>query len=276
MNESHAPDTKLTMPQLGYGTWMRRGCNGMQSVEWALEAGYRHVDTAQGYDNEAMCGLAIDHSGIPRQDIYITTKVKPQNLSRSLLLDTLEESLFRLRIDYLDMTLIHWPSPQNEVPLAEYIEGLIEAQNRGITRNIGLSNFTIPLLNQVEDIAGKGVFGNLQVELHVFMGNSKIVEYCKARNIKITAFSPLALGRVSENDILASIAQRYDATASQVALAFLLQSGFNAIPTSSNQKRIAENFAAQHVTLSPADLSSIRSLNSNLRLLSPGHAPVWD
>lgn len=266
----------LPIPRIGFGTWMRRGHAGRHCIEWALETGYRHIDTAQGYENEAMCGLAIENSGIPRPEIFITTKIKPQNLASGLLLNTLEESLVRLRTPYADMTLIHWPSPKDEVPMPVYVEALVEAHDRGLTRNIGLSNFTIPLIHKAEEIAGRGRFATLQAEVHVYMQNHKIVDFCKSRNIQVTAFSPLALGQVAKDKCLGAIARRHGATESQVALAFLLQLGFVVIPTSSNQQRIRENFAAQAITLAPDDLTTIRHMDEGRRLLNPGHAPEWD
>ncbi len=149
---------------------------------------------------------AIENSKIARSEIYVTTKIKPQNLGPGLLIDTLQESLARLRNDYVDMTLIHWPSPHNEFPLESYIEDLAKAKRDGLTRNIGLSNFTIAMINQVEKILGVGQISTVQVEMHVYHKNQKIVDLCRSKNIKLTAFSPLALGRVADDPTLKEIA----------------------------------------------------------------------
>lgn len=271
-----AKEQHLAMPSIGYGTWMRRGYSGRQCIEWALELGYRHIDTAQGYENEAMCGVAIENSKIARREIYVTTKIKPQNLGPDLLIPTLQESLARLRTDYVDMTLIHWPSPNDEFSLESYIEDLAEAKRDGLTRNIGLSNFTIAMINQVEKILGVGQINTLQVEMHVYHKNQKIVDLCRSKNIKLTAFSPLALGRVADDPILKQIGSAYDAAASQIALSYLLQSGFTIIPTSSKKTRMKENLDTLKIQLTNPDMERIGTLNKDLRLLSPVHAPIWD
>jgi 2,5-diketo-D-gluconate reductase B len=266
----------LQMPKIGYGTWMRRGHAGRASMETALEAGYRHIDTAQGYQNEGMVGAAVAASGIPRAEIFITTKVKPPHLTRSMFMPTVEESLERLRTSYVDLLLIHWPSPKNEVPMASYIEDLIKARELGYARSIGLSNFTRPLLNQAEEIAGPKQFSHLQIEIHPFHQNREMVAFGKSKGLHITAFSPLALGRVAEDPVIQAIAAEHAATAAQVTLAWLMARDFTVIPTSSNAGRIWENLASTKLTLSSTAMERFDSLNRNMRLLSPEHAPPWD
>jgi 2,5-diketo-D-gluconate reductase B len=266
----------LQMPKIGYGTWMRRGRAGRASMETALEAGYRHIDTAQGYQNEGMVGAAVAESGIPRSEIFITTKVKPPHLTRTMFMPTVEESLERLRTSYVDLLLIHWPSPKNEVPMASYIEDLIKARELGYARSIGLSNFTQPLLNQAEEIAGSKQFSHLQIEIHPFHQNREMVAFGKSKGLHITAFSPLALGRVAEDPVIQTIAAEHAATAAQVTLAWLMARDFTVIPTSSNAGRIWENLASTKLTLSSTAMERFDSLNRNMRLLSPEHAPPWD
>ena len=270
-----AVDTHI-LPKMGYGTWMRRGRNGQRSVEEALEIGYRHIDTAQGYENEAICGLAIERSGLARKDVFITTKVKPQNLGRSLFLPTVEESLVRLRTDHVDMLLIHWPSPKDEFPLESYIEDLAQARGRGYAKHVGLSNFTKPLLLAAEKIAGAGIISNLQIEIHPFHQNRAMVDFCRDRGIHITAFSPLALGRVVGDPDISRIASKRRATPSQIALAYLMAKNFAVIPASSKPEHMGENFAAAAIELSPEEMNQMDGLDTGLRLLNPEHAPLWD
>jgi 2,5-diketo-D-gluconate reductase B len=266
----------LQMPKIGYGTWMRRGREGRVCIESALEAGYRHIDTAQGYQNEAIVGAAIVASGIARPEIFITTKVKPPHLTRLMFMPTVEESLERLRTSYVDLLLIHWPSPKNEVQMASYIEDLIKARELGYARSIGLSNFTQSLLTQAEEIAGPKQFSHLQIEVHPFHQNREMVAFGKSKGLHITAFSPLALGRVAEDPDIQAIAAEHAATAAQVTLAWLMARDFTVIPSSSNTGRIRENLASTKLALSGTAMERLDSLNRNMRLLSPEHAPPWD
>jgi 2,5-diketo-D-gluconate reductase B len=266
----------LQMPKIGYGTWMRRGRAGRACMEAALEAGYRHIDTAQGYQNEAMVGAAVAASGLARPEIFITTKVKPPHLTRAMFIPTVEESLERLRISYVDLLLIHWPSPQNEVPMASYIEDLLKARDLGYARSIGLSNFTQPLLTQAEEIAGPKQFSHLQIEVHPFHQNREMVAIARSKGLHVTAFSPLALGRVAEDPIIQAIAAEHAATTAQVTLAWLMARDFTVIPSSSNAGRIRENLASIKLALSGTAMERLDSLNRNMRLLSPEHAPPWD
>lgn len=266
----------LQMPRIGYGTWMRRGREGRACIEAALEAGYRHIDSAQGYENEAVAGAAIAASGIPRSEIFVTTKVRPQHLSRQMFLPTVEESLERLRSSHVDMLLIHWPSPRNEFPMASYIEDLLKAREKGYARNIGLSNFTRPLLAQAEEIAGPGQFSNLQIEVHPFHQNRKMAALARSKGMRVTAYSPLALGRVADNPVINAIAARHGSTAAQVTLAYLMARDFVVIPTSSKAERIRENLGAAKVSLPAEAMAQLDKLDSNMRLLDPAHAPEWD
>jgi 2,5-diketo-D-gluconate reductase B len=266
----------LQMPKIGYGTWMRRGREGRACIEAALEAGYRHIDTAQGYQNEAMVGAAIAASGIARPEIFITTKVKPPHLTRLMFMPTVEESLERLRTSYVDLLLIHWPSPKNEVQMASYIEDLLKARELGYSRRIGLSNFTQPLLTQAEEIAGPKQFSHLQLEVHPFHQNREMVAFGRSKGLHVTAFSPLALGRVAEDPAIQTIAAEHGATAAQATLAWLMARDFTVIPTSSNIVRIRENLEAAKLSLSPGAMAQFDNLNRNMRLLNPEHAPPWD
>lgn len=266
----------LTMPAIGYGTWMRRGTEGLRSIETAIELGYRHIDTAQGYENEGICGLAIAKSGVKRGEFFITTKLKHLHAGHALFLPTVEESLVRLRTDQVDLLLIHWPPDEAEVPMSSYITDLMRARELGYARTIGFSNFTQGLILRAEEIVGRGAFDTLQIEVHPFHQNRVMSQFCAERGMNVTAFSPLALGRVATDPVLLAIGAEIGATAAQVALAFLIARGYSVIPASTRPDHMRDNLSAGGLVLSAAQMARIGELDRNQRLLSPEHAPNWD
>lgn len=169
----------MKMPNLGLGTFRLTGQPLRDSLLQGLELGYRHIDTAQIYANEAEVGQLMRESGEPRQDIYLTTKVWTSEFGPGKVIPSLEVSLEKLGTDYLDLALIHWPSPKDEVPMTVYLEQLAEAKARGLTREIGVSNFTVAQLKQAIDILGPGAIAHQQVEIHPLLQNRKVVEFCK-------------------------------------------------------------------------------------------------
>lgn len=264
------------MPTLGFGTFGRVGEDGIEAIRFALECGYRHLDTAQSYENESEVGTAVRRSGLDRGEIFVTTKVGASHFSPGRLIPSLEASLHKLQLDTVDLTLIHWPSPNGEVPLAVYLEQLVEAKEKGLTRSIGVSNFTIALLKKAETIVGKSHLLTNQVELNPLFQNRKLAEYCNRSEISITCYRPLAQGALLDNKVLQAIAAKRDATASQVALAWELAKGYAAIPTSSSRERIASNLAAQNVTLSAEDMTAIAGAGQISRVINPVWGPEWD
>jgi len=262
------------IPKIGFGTWKLKGDDCVNAVNSALETGYRHIDTAQVYDNEADVGTAIANSAVPRADIFVTTKVFPNNFDAFL--QSLETSLEKLQLDQVDMTLIHWPARKGAQPLQSYLTDLAKAQEQGMTRLIGVSNFTIDLLNEAEAILGKGALATNQIELHAYMQNRKLADFCASIGLQVTAYLPLAGARLIDDPVIKTIAARHQADPSQVALAWLLQKGYVVIPKSSHPDRIKSNFGATGLTLTATDISEINALDREDRIVDPAHAPDWD
>ena len=264
------------IPAMGYGTWTRNGEEATKSVTWALEAGCRHIDTAQGYGNEAEVGGAIQQSGISRDEIFITTKVAPDNYGPGELRPSVEQSLEKLRVDQVDLLLLHWPSPRNEHPLPSYVAQFAEVFDAGMAKAIGVSNFTIPLITEATALLGDRKIVTNQVEIHVYMQNRKIVDHCRSIGVSTTAYCPLARGEVIGDPVLAEIGAAHDASGTQVALAFLLAEGHVVIPSSGKQDRIAANFAARNIELNAGEMQRLRGLDRNQRLVNGDWCPVWD
>jgi len=267
----------MSVPAFGLGTFRLQGQVLIDSLSSALELGYRAIDTAQIYDNEADVGTAVAASGIPRDQLFITSKIWIANLSRERLIPSLKESLHKLRTDYLDLTLIHWPSPDNQVPVEEFMQALLEAKTQGLTRQIGVSNFNNALLQQAIDAVGAEQIASHQVELHPYLQNRKVVEFARSQGIHITSYMTLAYGEVLKDPLILQIAQARQATPAQVVLAWAMQSGYAVIPSSTRRANLQGNLAACALTLSSTELESIAGLERGQRLTSPaGIAPQWD
>ena len=264
------------IPQMGFGTYDRKGEAGVAAMLVALETGYRHLDTAQDYGTETEVGEAVHRSGLDRADIFVTTKIATGNLGAGALIPSLRQSLDNLQLDQLDLTLIHWPSPNNAVPLPVYIEQLAEAHALGLTRLIGVSNFTIAMLEQAQAILGELKIANNQFELNPLLQNKKLANYCTDEGISVTCYLPIARGILGEVQIIAEIAARHGATPEQVALAFEFAKGYIAIPTSSRADRIRSNYLATKLALSDADIASIETVDRGQRVIDPAWGPDWD
>jgi 2,5-diketo-D-gluconate reductase B len=266
----------MHMPIIGAGTFRLQGQSAIDSVANALALGYRHIDTAQIYGNEREVGAALADSGVPRDAVFVTTKIWTEHLSADALLPSLKESLHKLRLEQLDLTLIHWPSPNGAVPLAESMAALLDARERGLTRAIGVSNFTIPLMRDAIDAVGAANIATNQVELHPFLQNRALAAFAREHGIKLTAYMPLAYGKVLSDPVIAAIAARIGATPAQVTLAWLLAHGHTAIPSSTRRAHLASNLAARELVLSPADIAAIDALERGERLVDPDFGPCWD
>jgi 2,5-diketo-D-gluconate reductase B len=269
-NNQHA------IPQMGFGTYGRTGSEGIDAMLVALETGYRHLDTAQDYGTEQETGQAVRRSGLDRREIFLTTKIATGNLGAGQLLPSLRQSTDDLQVDALDLALIHWPSPNNAVPLAVYIEQLAEAHSQGLTRLIGVSNFPIALLQQAQSILGDIPIANNQVELNPLLQNKKLAAYCTQNNVTVTCYLPIARGTLGEVPAIADMARQLDATPEQIALAFELAKGYIAIPTSGKPERIRSNYEATKLTLSPDDIRTIEGLDAGHRVIDPAWGPAWD
>ncbi|MDD9920950.1 MAG: aldo/keto reductase [Boseongicola sp.] len=264
------------LPALGYGTFKRLGDECYGCVTHALETGYRHIDTAVFYNNEIEVGKAIRESGVARDDVFLTTKVWFDCLGAGQVRASAEGSLERLGLDQVDLLLIHWPSPKDEVPLAQYMEEIASLKAAGLTKHIGVSNFTKRHIDEAIEVVGVGEIATNQCELNVTFHNTPIVEHCNSLGIPMTAYLPLARGSVAANGELERLAQKHDATASQIALAWLLAKGHIAIPTSSKKERIEENFGALNISLSAGDLMALDGLGTDNRLVDVEWSPNWD
>ena len=266
-----------TIPAFGLGTFRLKDQVVIDSVKTGLELGYRLVDTAQIYGNEAEVGQAIAESGVPRDDIFITTKIWTANYARDKLVPSLKESLQKLRTTHVDLTLIHWPSPKNEVPVAEFMGALMDAKAQGLTTRIGISNFTIALMKEAIAAVGAENIATNQIELSPFLQNRKVADFAKSQGIHITSYMTLAYGKALKDPVIEAIAKKHTATPAQVVLAWAMRLGYAVIPSSTKRENLASNLLAQQLKLGEADMAQIAALDRNERLTSPeGLAPAWD
>ena len=262
------------IPSIGLGTWELRGRGCARVVEQALRLGYRHIDTAQMYDNEREVGEGVRASGVKRDEVFITTKVwtthfAPHDLERSV-----KESLFKLRMSEVDLLLLHWPNPQ--VPISETAGGLMRVRQLGLTKHIGVSNFTVTLIEQAAAACSEPLVCD-QVEYHPYLDQSKVRAECDRKGMALVAYSPIAKGRVKSDARLAAIGKTYGKTAAQVCLRWLLQQGVVAIPRTSRVERLSENIEIFDFELSPPDMAEISAMGSaSGRLTNFGFAPNWD
>ena len=267
----------MTIPAFGLGTFRLQDDVVIHSVKTALELGYRAIDTAQIYENEAAVGQAIAESGIARHQLFITTKIWIENLSAEKLIPSLQQSLSKLRTNYVDLTLIHWPSPGAAVSVKESMQALMAAKEAGLTRQIGISNFPIALMKEAIAAVGIENIATNQIELHPFLQNREVVEFAKQQGLHITSYMTLAYGEALRDETIQSIAHKHQATPAQIVLAWAMQSGFSVIPSSTKRDNLASNMDAANLMLDAEDMKSISSLDRQQRLVSPeGLAPDWD
>ncbi|WP_374580829.1 2,5-didehydrogluconate reductase DkgB [Pseudoduganella sp.] len=265
----------MTIPTFGAGTFRLQGQAAFDSVRNALEAGYRAIDTAQIYGNEAEVGQAVAQSGLARKDLFLTTKVWNENLAADRLLASLEESLEKLGTDYVDLALIHWPL--SAVPVEEYMVALAGARERGLARQIGISNFNIDYTRRAIAAVGAAQIATNQIELSPYLQNRKLVEFLQGQGIHITSYMTLGYGKVLADPVIGAIAARRRATPAQVALAWAMQLGYSVIPSSTKRENLASNLLATGLELDAEDMAQIAALERNGRLVNPeGLAPAWD
>ena len=265
----------MNLPHIGLGTFRLEGGQAIASVSAALEIGYRLIDTAQMYNNETEVGKAVAASSIPRSEIFVTTKIWPDNFSR--LVPSLRESLARLRMDRVELTLLHWPAPGSGVPLADTLGALMQAKAAGLSQHIGVSNFNIALMREAIAIAGPGTIATNQIELSPYLQNRKVAAFARTQGIALTSYMTLARGKVMGDATLTKIAQRLGATPAQVALAWAMNEGHTVIPSSTRRENLESNFRATQLQLSDADTDAIAALECNGRLVDPDSLrPDWD
>jgi 2,5-diketo-D-gluconate reductase B len=262
------------IPNIGLGTFGLTGSGGLAAMSSAIDLGYRHLDTAQTYGTEENVGEAIVRSGLDRTDFFVTTKVTASNLGR--LGESVDDSLRTMRLRYADLVLIHWPAPGDDPPVGAYIEALARVQDKGKARLIGVSNFTRRHIHEAIAKIGEDRLATNQFEQHVFLQNRVLGAHCRQRGIAVTAYMPLAGGKLAKDPDLAAIASKHDAAVSQVALSYLLTLGSIVIPKSATPERQRTNLAAADVVLDEADMEKIASLDRGQRHIDPEWGPKWD
>lgn len=269
--------TSSTLPAFGLGTFRLKGQVVIDSVSTALALGYRAIDTAQIYGNEAEVGQAIADSGVPRSELFITTKIWTDKFAEDLLIPSLKDSLAKLRTDQVDLTLLHWPAPAQPVPLEETLGALMQAKTQGLSRLIGVSNFNIDYLQRAINLVGADNIATNQIELSPYLQNRKVVDFARSQGIHITSYMTLAYGKVLQDPVLEKIAKQHGATAAQVALAWAMQLGYSVIPSSTQRANLESNLQAQQLHLTPDDMAQIVALDRGGREIDPkALAPVWD
>lgn len=265
-----------TMPALGFGTWKLYGEECIKGVMHALDVGYRHVDTAQIYENEAEVGEGIARSSTSRENIFLTTKVWRTNFGdQGAALASIEESLKKLQTDYVDLLLVHWPFPEYEIE--KMLEPLMAAQEKGMTRQIGVSNFTVAQMNRAREFTTGKVCVN-QVEYHPALSQRPVLDYIQEHDMCLTAYSPLGRGKNLEEPVLKEIAGTHGKSAAQICLRWAVQQNrVAAIPKSATPKNIEANFDIFNFELSEDEMKKISGLaREDGRQVDPDFAPEWD
>lgn len=263
------------IPSLGVGTWTLNDELCAEIVSHALSIGYRHVDTASIYRNEADVGAGLRASGVPRDEVFVTTKVWWTDIAAGALERSAEASLKRLQIDQVDLLMIHWPNPQ--VPLEESIKALNAARRSGLARHIGVSNFPTGLLAQALSLSDAPLVAN-QVEYHPYLDQSRVLAACRQAGMAMVSYCPLYRGGLFDEPAIVSAASRHDKNPGQIVLRWhVQQQGVVAIPRTTKKERLAENMAIFDFALSADEMSAISALSGrNSRLCDYDFSPDWD
>jgi len=264
------------IPALGFGTFRMPEEDVHRILPQALKLGFRHVDTAQVYKNEAAVGDAIAKSGVSRGDIFLTTKVWVDQYKHDDFIRSVDESLTKLKTDYVDLLLLHWP--KSDVPLAERIGALNELHKAGKVRNIGISNFNVALMDESVRLSDAPIANN-QIEYHPYLDQTKVIEAARKHGISITAYYLMADGKVPKDEVLRDIGAKHGKTAAQVALRWAVQQpGVIALSKTATESRLPENFDIFDFDLSDEEMKAIFALaKTDGRIVNPGHlAPEWD
>lgn len=260
------------IPIVGFGTWTLRGKDCARLVEQAIAAGYRHVDTAQLYENESDVGEGVRASGL-RDQVFLTTKVRPENLHARDLERTVKESVERIGVGPVDLLLIHWPNA--EIPLAETIGALNKVKRDGLAKHIGVSNFNVALIEQATKLSEAPLVCD-QVEYHPFLDQTKVIAACKQHDMAVVAYSPIARGGAEGDKVIGRIAKAHGKSSAQVSLRWLVQQGVVVIPRTSKAERLKENIALFDFELTAAEMKEIAGLARGGRIVNWGYAPKWD
>ena len=265
------------IPALGLGTFRLNGAGAVEAVSNALNLGYRHLDTAAMYENEAEVGAGLRASGVRRDEVFVTTKVWTTDIAPGDLQASAQASLERLKIDQVDLLLIHWPN--RTIPLAGSIEALCDAKRRGYARHIGVANFPSDMLGDAVRLAaqhGETIATN-QCEYHPRLSQSKVLEACRKHGVVFVSYCPLGQGRMADDDAIAPIARKHGKTASQIVLRWHVQQGVAAIPKAGGKGHQRENLDVFSFTLPDDDMRALTALaRHDGRLVKPGFGPEWD
>jgi 2,5-diketo-D-gluconate reductase B len=264
----------MKMPALGLGTWPMKGGDCQAAVETAIGLGYRHIDTAEMYGNEDAVGAAINLCGVPRGELFLTTKIWNDKTDGPSFRAAFEGCLGRLRQAYVDLLLVHWPSPQMDLP--SILEAMAWIRANNLAKNVGVSNFPPGLLQRALDLDIVPI-ACLQVEHHLMLGQDRLLAITQPRQIVLTSYTPLCKGEALEHPVIQQVAKRHKATPCQIALAWLLRmQNVSAIPKARSAQRQMENLGATAIRLSAEDVSALATLPKNRRFVNPDIAPDWD
>jgi diketogulonate reductase-like aldo/keto reductase len=263
----------VEVPKLGYGTWLVEGEDAYDGVLDALELGYRHIDTARAYGNERQVGSALADSGVPRDEVWLTTKVWYEHAAPDVLTREFAQQLIDLDVEHVDLLLLHWPNA--EIPLRETLGAMDALREQGVARHIGVSNFPAVLLREALELAP--IFAN-QVEYHPYLPQGPVLHECLEHDVLLTAYSPFAHGYVHEDAQLAQIGARHGKSVGQVALRWLLdQPNVATLPKASSHERRAQNLDVFDFELEDHERAAIAALSQrHLRTADPPWAPAWD
>lgn len=262
------------IPQIGLGTMTLKGDVCVQTIKTALQMGYRHIDTAAHYGNETENGDGFRASGLKRDEVFITTKIRQDDAMPDDFARMVDTSLANLKLPWVDLLLIHWPS--KTVPIKLTIGALCKAKKEGKAKHVGVSNFTTALLDEAWAATSEPLVCN-QIEAHPFINQDKVVAACKKRGMAVVAYVPIARGKVPGAEVLERIGKSHSKTAAQISLRYLIERGLIPIPRTANPAHLKENLEVFDFKLSDAEMAELKALNAtNMRVVNPPHAPVWD
>jgi len=257
----------IEIPRLGLGTWDLRGKGAYQAVLWSLDLGYRLIDTASLYGNESEIGEALKDTSIPREEIFLTTKVWNSDQGYKNTLSAFKKSLKRLKVEYVDLYLIHWPVSGLRNDTWKALEEIYKSEK---TRAIGVSNFTIRHLKELLEISETIPMVN-QIEFSPFLFQKELMDYCQSKKIVVEAYTPLTRGRKFDNKVVRALAQKLNKTPAQILIRWGLQHEIIEIPKSGNQQHLRDNADIFDFTLTREDISQLDELNENFRLVDDPH-----
>ncbi len=264
------------IPALGFGTFRMPDADVHRILPKALKLGFRHVDTAQIYNNEQAVGDVLSKSGIARQEIFLTTKIWVDRVGHNEFIASVDESLTKLKTDYVDLLLLHWP--QSEMPLADRIGALNELRRAGKVKNIGVSNFSTALMAEAVRLSDAPIVNN-QIEYHPYIDQTKVLAEAAKTGMSVTAYYLMADGAVPKDDVLKDIGAKHGKTAAQVVLRWAVQQkDVIALSKTATTSRLPENFDIFDFALSGDEMAAVHKLaRPDGRIVNPGHlAPEWD